>query len=262
MPSREPVARLSAALVARAGGYLRNPVRQDRVTCAVCTTPVEGHRRCFQCEQHRRYEGVADVTGFMTYAVGGQQSGYVMRGYKAPRPLDEHRAIVTLLALLALSRHGSCPEALGGDRVTYWATVPSLPAKPGEHPFHGIIHGLISGGEVPLASARAVALTAVPKVHYPRGVSPDHFQTSSRLARGSHVLLMDDTWTGGGHAQSAALALRKAGAARVSLLVIARWIKEDFGNNAQFLGAIADHDYDSETCPWTGGGCPLPITGR
>jgi hypothetical protein len=70
------------------------------------------------------------------------------------------------------------------------------------------------------------------------------------------VLLLDDTWTGGGHAQSAVLGLRAAGATSVSLLVVARWINKEFGNNAEFLREIADRDYNPEICPWTGGSCP------
>jgi hypothetical protein len=72
------------------------------------------------------------------------------------------------------------------------------------------------------------------------------------------VLLIDDTWTAGGHAQSAALALRSAGAQYISLLVIGRWIKEGYGENAQFLRDIATSDYDPAICPWTSGACPSP----
>jgi hypothetical protein len=104
----EVVARLSAALVARAGGYLRNTVREDLVTCAVCTTPVAGFRLCYQCQRRRGRAGLADATGFLSYAVSGQQSGYVMQGYKARPPVAEHRAIVTLLVLLGLARHAGC----------------------------------------------------------------------------------------------------------------------------------------------------------
>jgi len=111
------VARLTAVLVSRAGGYLRNPVRQDRVTCAVCTTPVAGYERCFRCNGHRVYDGLADATAFLTYAGADEQAGYVMRGYKAQRPVDEHVAIVAMLILLALSIHAQCPEALVGGGV-------------------------------------------------------------------------------------------------------------------------------------------------
>jgi orotate phosphoribosyltransferase len=69
-------------------------------------------------------------------------------------------------------------------------------------------------------------------------------------------VLIDDTWTSGGHAQSAVLALRGAGAARVSVLVVARWIKEDFAGNKEFLRELAGRDYDPGSCPWTSGKCP------
>ena len=72
------------------------------------------------------------------------------------------------------------------------------------------------------------------------------------------MLLVDDTWARGGHAQSAVLALRAAGAARVSVLVAARWINEDFGANATFIRGLADRDYDPAVCPWTGSVCPPP----
>jgi hypothetical protein len=168
----------------------------------------------------RAHSGLADATAFLTYAVAGQQSGYVMRGYKATRPVDEHVAIVAMLLLLALSLHAPCPEALTGAPVTRWSTVPSLPAKPGEHPMHRILRQAGLGAEVRLVPAA--------NVQNPREVDPEHFSADVQLPRGSHVLLIDDTWAGGGHAQSAALTLHRAGAGHVSLLVVARWIKEDF----------------------------------
>jgi len=248
MVGPQDAARWSAALVARAGGYLRNPLRVDRVTCAVCTTPVAGYRYCLPCNGHRSRPGLADATAFLTYAIAGHQSGYVMRGYKAPWPLDEHRTVVALLLLLALSKHGHCPGALIGTPVTHWATVPSLPAKPGEHPLHAIASGIAPWPEIPLTGAASAP--------QPRALNPDHFRAGGQLTPGAHVLLIDDAWASGGHAQSAALALRTASAARVSLLVVARWIKEDYGDNATFLRDLADRDYDPEVCPWTGDACP------
>lgn len=248
MTSPESAARWSAALVSRAGGYLRNPVHADRVTCAACTTPVDGYLRCIPCSRQHSTPGLADAAGFLTYAVAGQQSGYVMRGYKAPKPLEEHRTIVALLLLAALSRHAPCPGRLAGVAMTHWATVPSLPAKPAEHPFHAIVSKIAPWPEIPLTAAAGAP--------QPRAVNPQHFHARGRLPPGAHVLLLDDTWATGGHAQSAVLGLRAAGAAHVSLLVVARWIKADFGDNATFLRSLADRDYDPEVCPWTGGPCP------
>ena len=129
MADPEAVARLSAALVARAGGYLRNTVRQELITCAVCATPVTGFRLCYQCQRRRGRAGLADATGFLAYAVAGRQSGYVMQGYKARPPVAEHRTIVSLLVLLGLARHGECAGT--SVPLTHWATVPSLPARRG-----------------------------------------------------------------------------------------------------------------------------------
>jgi hypothetical protein len=171
-----------------------------------------------------------------------------MRGYKARPPLEEHRSIVRLLLAVGLSGHATCPDVLVGAPVTHWASVPSLPARAGEHSLHKIVANLAPGSEA--------SLFAAPGTRSPRMVSPDHFRSDTPLPRGSHVLVLDDTWTGGGHAQSAALSLRRAGAARVSVLVVARWIKKDFGDNAGFLRDQADRDYDPAICPWTGSKCP------
>jgi predicted amidophosphoribosyltransferase len=245
------VQRLTAALVSSAGGYLRNPVRQDQVTCAVCTTPVDGYDRCFQCMRHRVHDGLADAVAFLTYAVAGQQSGYVMRGYKAQQPVPEHVAIVIIMILLAVSMHQHCPAVIAGAPVTHWATVLSLPAKSREHPLHQIVSRAGLGAEVHLSPAATV--------QHPRDVNAGHFSADDSLPQSSHVLLVDDTWTGGGHAQSAALALRAAGAGKVSVLVVARWIKEDFGHNADFLRKLSGRDYDPAICPWTGGSCPTRL---
>jgi hypothetical protein len=247
MLDQETLSRLSMLLVARAGGYLRNPVRQDRATCVICATPVAGYERCYRCMTQGR-AGEADAVAFLTYAVSGQQSGYLMRGYKARSPVEEHRTVVTLLCLVGLSTHERCPAVLGEASITHWATVPSLPAKPGVHPLRSMVSSVVPGQEVPLIAAAAVA--------DPRDVNSDHFSATARMQRGSHVLLVDDTWAGGGHAQSAALALRKAGAQRVSVMVVARWIKKDYAGNAAFLRTIAGRDYDPRICPWTGGACP------
>ncbi len=195
--------------------------------------------------------GLADATGFASYAVAGQPSGYLMQGYKAQPPVPEHRIVVTLLAALALGGHARCPAAATGVPVTHWTSVPSLAGRPGEHPLHGITRRFAPGREAPLASAVRVAC--------PRTVHPGHFRALAPLPTGSHVLLVDDTWVGGGHVQSAVLALRAAGAALVSVLVIARWLNvgaNDYGANAKLLRALAGRDYDPARCPWTGGGCP------
>lgn len=234
-PGLEP--RPDLMLTAIGGGYLRNPVRIRRITCVDCATPVDGYDQCFPCKSHRSRTGLADATAFLTYAIASQKSGLVMRGYKARPPVAEHRQVVGLLLLVALEGHTQCIETLTGSAVTHWAVVPSLPPKPWVHPLRSLVAGRVKGSEVPLVSA--------PTVSQPRAVNADHFTCNVRMTPESHVLLIDDTWTTGGHAQSAVLALRKAGAGRVSVLVVARWLKEDYGGNRLFIADLVSRVINS-----------------
>ncbi|GIH08277.1 hypothetical protein Rhe02_63440 [Rhizocola hellebori] len=70
------------------------------------------------------------------------------------------------------------------------------------------------------------------------------------------MLVLDDTWAQGGHAQSAALGLRDAGADKVSILTAARWLNPGFGDNSEFVSKSLTSDYNPHQCPWTGGQCP------
>jgi hypothetical protein len=180
--------------------------------------------------------------------VAGQKSGYVMRGYKARPMVVEHRMVVGLLLMLALREHTGCAGSLVGTPVSHWAIVPSLPAKPGKHPLRSLVTGHASGSEISLAAAEGI--------RRPREINPAHFTSAVRLPEQSHVLLIDDTWTSGGHAQSASLALRRVGADKVSVLVVARWLKTDFAENQEFVRQLAERDYDPGMCPWTGSSCP------
>jgi adenine/guanine phosphoribosyltransferase-like PRPP-binding protein len=60
-----------------------------------------------------------------------------------------------------------------------------------------------------------------------REYHPHRYRSIDSLAE-PDVLLLDDTWTTGGHAQSAAAALRAAGARKVALVVIGRHLRRDW----------------------------------
>jgi orotate phosphoribosyltransferase len=61
------------------------------------------------------------------------------------------------------------------------------------------------------------------------------------------VLLVDDTWTTGGSVQSAAGALKAAGAGVVGALVIGRHVHQDFRDNADRLEQLPN-TFDWDTC--------------
>jgi DNA processing protein len=63
---------------------------------------------------------------------------------------------------------------------------------------------------------------------------------------GAAVLLVDDTWTSGGHAQSAAHALREAGASTVACVVIGRHVHRTFAATSEVLKQLPAFSW--ETC--------------
>ncbi|WP_139235274.1 ComF family protein [Actinopolyspora lacussalsi] len=81
---------------------------------------------------------------------------------------------------------------------------------------------------------------------------PEHYR--DRVA-GKHVLLVDDTWTSGAKAQSAAVTLKEAGASHVTVLCAARWCRYDWENHRSLFDSRTE-PYDAYVCPVTGGTCP------
>jgi phosphoribosylpyrophosphate synthetase len=67
-----------------------------------------------------------------------------------------------------------------------------------------------------------------------RDQAADRFM-AIRSLRDRSVLVVDDTWTTGAHAQSASAALKAAGARYVGIVAIGRWLNPDFADNRNWL---------------------------
>ncbi|KOX01284.1 hypothetical protein ADL04_13525 [Streptomyces sp. NRRL B-3648] len=84
-----------------------------------------------------------------------------------------------------------------------------------------------------------------------RAASPRRY-TSTAL-RGENVLLIDDTWATGNHAQSAAAALKAAGADRVAIVALGRHLNTDYGDTADHVKHARLRRFSWNTCclrPW------------
>ncbi|MCW2653596.1 MAG: hypothetical protein QOE41_4136 [Mycobacterium sp.] len=241
------------ALAAAAGGYLRNVVREPGVTCEVCTTPVDGFARCWRCQQHQRIAGVADVVAPLTYAIGGTQSATLLWHYKddpVRKVRERHGLILNWLLYLAIWEHERCLGVMAGVPVSLRVAIPSLSGRTGTHPFVTLARWMN-------AISPSIALVPRPGALCDRVVTADKFVLEPGLRLdGQHVLVLDDTWTTGSNAQSAALALRRAGAERVSVLVVGRWLSPGYGATAAFISERLQRDFDPDICPVTGAGCP------
>jgi hypothetical protein len=247
-------AAIARQIVRRAGGYLRNPIREAGVTCEVCATPVDGFARCFVCQRaYAAAPDLADVVVPLTYGIQRAQSGFLLRHFKDGADARVRRAqevIINRLLYLAIMLHEGCLGRRVGIPVSRRLVVPSARGRVGVHPFEAITRRMSATFDSPKLVA-AQSVTASREVCADRFVLDDDADLNGR-----HVLILDDTWTTGANAQSAVLTARTAGAAAVSVMVVGRWLRADFGQNAEFIQTRLVGDYDPYWCPVTGGKCP------
>jgi hypothetical protein len=241
--------RIRSRLIGEAGGYLRNVVREPRVTCAVCATPIEAsYVLCRRCERDRQTFGdqLADLVVPICYGIRGEQSGHLMYSYKdLVAPVALNRTQLTRVLLAAVALHGACIERRLGENIDAWASVPSTRAdRAGEHPLRVLVRQAgLERPEIDLTASAAFDGD-------PRVTALGRFAVSQPdVAVGRHVLLIEDTWTTGSHCQSAALTLRQAGAASVTTLVLARWLNPEHPPTADFIKRSLVVDYDPLACP-------------
>lgn len=265
----EPVSGLYEAVRARLGAIMRNPLRIPNLTCATCTAPIAPqYTLCFRCHMDALGGMTLDASGRsalpiarrvvpLAYAVFGQQSNIDMHRYKDALPEQQRLNSpsfqrVLLLVLGFALMHAGCLDRVSNLPVTRLAFVPSLSGRPGPHP-------LTTVGAVLPHQWQRVALEPVPGVpeEERRKVSLDHFVLPAPTdVVGQHVAILEDTWVQGGHVQSAAATILRAGAADVTVVVIARRLKPDNRHPPDFWQMLGPREYTLQICPVTGGACP------
>ncbi|QAY05767.1 phosphoribosyltransferase [Gordonia phage Vasanti] len=239
-------------LVATAGGFLRNVIRETGVTCSICATPVYGgYVTCYRCSMNGAH---ADIVVPLSYAIQGRQSGTTMRHYKDDGSADVRRrlsAVVQRALFVGLVRHQRCIENIVGQQVNRRMAIPSSNGRRGVHPFIAIAQQMNAVAESP----RLVPAEG----DFGREVTASRFLVDPPDTRfdGEHVLILDDTWTTGSRTQSAALLLRRLGAAHVSVMTVARWVDPNWNQNASFIRTRLANDFDPDRCPVTGTSCPV-----
>ena len=74
------------------------------------------------------------------------------------------------------------------------------------------------------------------------------YRATQALAGDPAVLLIDDTWTTGGRAQSAAIALHDAGAAKVAVVVLGRHFDRSFGSGETYYQQAKARGFTWDSC--------------
>lgn len=216
------------------------PPRAGDGVCARCFNFTDGYHHCYSCIHRGR---VLSAVSPISYSVAHEQLHHALASYKRLAGAAGRRLAVQLAAVLwrYLDAHEAClARAVGVDAFPVLTTVPSGDASRDQrHALRWIV------GEVvrPTRTRHERLLSRSSADVGPREFSPNKF-VAERSLSGEPVLLIDDTWTTGANAQSAAAALQAAGAGPVAALVIGRHVNRDWHQNDQKLRALPPFDWD------------------
>jgi hypothetical protein len=179
---------------------------------------------------------LADTVVPISYSIRGTAFACDLWRYKTWHASDASmRTSLLALLLVFLHDHGDCVwRAAGRAAPDRLAVVPSGCGRPGTHPLLRLVAPFL---RLPLAT-----LVMRPG-EQGRDLNSSRF-VAGELAGGENVLLLDDTWVSGASIQSAAVGLKRAGAASVTAMVLGRYVNPADPAAAGFDGA----PYDPAKC--------------
>jgi predicted amidophosphoribosyltransferase len=224
--------------------FLLAPRRGDGV-CRRCFNLTDGYELCFACEHGG---DSIDVVAPLSYSLAGGQLHHALAGYKR-LPAAWARTLTRQLAAVLwrhLALHEPClARAAGAEGFTLVTWVPSGdPAREEIQPLQEIVGRLVE----PTRERCAPLLRRTGHPVRLHSFSPDRFTATRELSR-EPVLLIDDTWTTGASAQSAAATLKKAGAGPIATVVIGRYLNRTWGENERRLRALPiPYDWNHCVC--------------
>jgi predicted amidophosphoribosyltransferase len=229
---------------------MRNIVAAGPGVCRVCWRFMDpDFETCYRCAHQ---PDCLDVMVPITYSEHLGQMHLALRNYKDANStaIRRHDAI-RLSAILwrFLRDHESCvARAAGVDGFDLVTIVPSSKPERDKHSAFAELTGWIE----PIKERLQRTLEPTGEVEG-REFDSSRYRAIVDLS-GKSALLLDDTWTSGGHAQSAAHALTEAGAQKVALVVIGRHVRRDYEpvqGSGESCGDILDalpESFDWTTC--------------
>ena len=216
--------------------------------CAVCRGRAPaGYPHCYRCWSHRQCAPalLADLVVPISYSISGTDYAAALWQYKsaAAGTIDRDKARTALLLrlLVFLHDHGRClwPHT-GSAAPSHVAVVPSGRGGTGTHPLRALAEPYLTLPWAGLAIRPGEPVLG-------RDMRVDRFRAAGRLTGGT-VLLLDDTWTSGASAQSAAAALKLAGARSVVTVVLGRHLNPSHPQVNSFAAALTSYPFRRDVC--------------
>ncbi|MGV9760775.1 hypothetical protein ACWDUC_33855 [Streptomyces tricolor] len=240
-------------LSARYANFLVHPLLPGPGVCQVCRGPTRvGYPMCWPCNEAAKLlgTGAADAVVPVSLALKGEQYANELWRYKNAVGPQQQYFRMGLAAVLwrFLTLHEGCIRAHCAvpsfDTVTM---VPSTSGRP-DHPLRTMLAEMVG---VTRDRYRDLLAPTPEAVDLGRAASSGRY--ASAALWGENVLLIDDTWTTGNHAQSAAAALKAAGAGSVAIVVLGRHLNIDYGNTADHVEEARLRRFSWDACalrPW------------
>lgn len=251
--TRPPYRRTVDEVAAPYANFLVRVPRAAPDVCTVCRSLVDPqYAVCYQCSEARaRLPHTADVVAFVSLAPKTTQMATELYTYKRlgiQETIRRPRQIGLAAVLWKwLSLHEACMAShVGATQFELITTVPSTSGRADTHPLADLVTNIVTD-----SAARYAPLLALgASVAAPREFAADRFRvrTSGTSVRARTVLIIDDTWTTGSHAQSAAAAIKTAGARGVGVLAIGRWVNPDWKNTSAWLHQHRGAGWDWNRC--------------
>lgn len=230
-----------AELTAVYGNFMLSPRRGPGV-CSICFNFTEGYSRCYACTHAEPW---LDVVSPISYSVAREQLHHALASYKRLSGNVAGRLRAELAAVLwrYLAVHEPCVASAAGAQA--FQLVTSVPSgqrqRDAHHPLRRIVGELV--GPTRGRHERLLERSEVPTP--PREFHRGKFR-ATRALQGETVLMIDDTWTTGASAQSAAATLKAAGAGSIAAVVIGRHLNRDWHENDRRLrGLIRPFDWSA-----------------
>jgi predicted amidophosphoribosyltransferase len=220
--------------------------------CATCWRAVDpGYRLCYPCRSaHDAYgRRLADVVVPIALAVKRGQLAHELWHYKYDSDTTVRRRLEFRLAAVLwrfLGQHEAhVAEAVGITQFDIVTTVPGTRQRDDEHPLVRIVGTLVGQTRSRYQSLLTLGPDALVEG---RAVLADRYRATRALTDNPAVLLVDDTWTTGGRAQSAAIALHDAGAAKVAIVVIGRHFDRNFRSDEVYYRHAKARKFTWDEC--------------
>jgi hypothetical protein len=220
--------------------------------CAVCRGYAKAdYRYCRGCAQHRQAAPglLADLVVPISYSIGGTGYAEALWQYKSAAAgvasRRSARAALRLMLLVFLHDHGRCLR-WSGAAPTHVAVVPSGRGCAGPHPLRALAEPYLRLPWVDLLIRPGEPVLG-------RDLRAGRFRAAGRLT-GATVLLLDDTWTSGASAQSAAVALKLAGATAVVTVILGRHLNPSHSQVNSFTAELVTVPFRPDACAVCGTG--------